>query len=333
MRLAAALCPCLALLAGLATADVKTETISRVTLLSGIGTTEIRSATELQADKRLENQEMRMVGGIGGAFAGKPRATATVTRLDRELYWDIIHANKTYSERPLIAPAEPAGSREARGEAESQESSKSPYRIKKTDLKVNKTGQSRDINGFPCTEYVMTMEVVLEDTASKGTVTQLMTTDMWTTPLTDELKASQAAEADFSRRLAAKAGVTATPTEPDRLGAGMFTTMYGVDPQEAAAQMEKVSREMAKIEGYPVVTDLKWQVKDDSSQAREPEPEPEPSGGISGMLANRIAQKMAPKKSEQDVLFSSYYELRSVAVGTLPDADFEVPAGYKKVQK
>jgi hypothetical protein len=259
--------------------------------------------------------------------------TAIVTRLDKELYWDITHANKTYSERPLTAPAEPAKAGDARGDAKGQQSGKPPYRIKKTELKVNKTGQSKDINGFLCTEYMITMEVVLEDTASKGTVTQLMTTDMWTTPLTDQLKASRDAEADFNRRLAAKAGVTISPAETDRLGAGMFTTMYGVDPQEAATQMEKASREMAKIEGYAVVTDLKWQIKGDSAQARKPEPEPEPSGGISGMLANKIAQKIAPQKSEPDVFFSSYYELKSVAVTTLPDADFEVPAGYKKVQK
>jgi len=76
--------------AGLAVADLKTETLTRASILTGIGTTEVNSVNEHQGDKRAENQASKMAGGIGGAFAGKPRTTADVTRLDKSVSLDAV---------------------------------------------------------------------------------------------------------------------------------------------------------------------------------------------------------------------------------------------------
>jgi hypothetical protein len=316
---------------GLAVADLKTETLTRASLLTGIGTTETKSVNEYQGDKRADNQTFKIVGGIVGALAGKPQSKVAVTRLDKDVIWDLNPANKTYTERPIAFPTE----QELKGETkQSGPGQRPPYRVVKSELKVTKTGAAKDINGFACQEYLLTWEVVLEDTASKGQVTQLMTVDMWNTPLTDQLKQAQEIEAEFNRKLAQKMGVELSPDETQRLGLGMLTAMYGLDSKETAEKLAQVSKELSKIEGHSIVTEVKWQVKPDSTAPKKPEPEPQPSSSLGGLLANKIAQKIAPEKpkSEEGVIFASYLEVKSVSLDAAPDQDFEIPAGYKKVE-
>jgi hypothetical protein len=319
------------LMAGPARADLKTETLTRASLLTGIGTTEIQSTTEYQGDKRATNQTSKMVGGVGGVFAGKPQTSVEITRLDKDLVWDLNPPKKTYTERPIALPAgtEVKGERRQSGPDQGR-----PYKIVKSELKVNKTGAKKDINGFPCVEYLVTWELVLEDTASKGTVTQVMTTDQWNTPLTDKLKQAREIEAEFSRNYAKKLGVGLSPEATDRLGAGMLTSMYGLDPKETAGKLEEVGKELAKVEGYPIVTEVKWQVKDDSAAAKRPEPEPEPAPrSLRGLIGKEIAKSMTPDKpKEEGVIFSSYLEVKSVSLDAIPETEFEVPDGYKKVE-
>ena len=317
---------------GLAVADLKTETLTRASLLTGIGTTETQSVNEYQGDKRADNQTFKMVGGIVGALAGKPQATVEITRLDKDLVWNLNPPKKTYTEKPIALPVDSGMKGEGKASGPDQ---RPPYKIVKSELKVSKTGAAKDINGFACVEYLITWELVLEDTASKGQVTQLMTTDLWNTPLTDKLKQARGIEAEFSRKLAEKLGLGLSPEETDRLGAGMLTAMYGLDPKETAAKLEQVGKELAKVEGYSIVTEVKWQVKNDSTAEKKPEPKPEPEQpptSLSGLLANKLAPKPASKPKDEGVIFSSYQEVKSVSLDAVPEPDFEIPTGYKKVE-
>ena len=317
------------LTAGPAVADLKTESFTRASMLTGLGSTEVSAVTQYQGDKRAEDNTMKMVGGIGGMLAGKPQTSLEITRLDKDVVWDLNPPKKTYTERPVALPAGTETKAERRRSGPEQK----PYKIVKSEIKVTKTGATRTINGFACTEYLITWELVLEDTASKGKVTQVMTTNLWNTPLTDQLKKAQAIEAEFNKKLAQKLGVGLSPEESDRLGAGMLTSMYGLDPKETAGKMEEVGREMAKVEGYPIVTEVKWQVKNDSAAAKKPEPESEPPPtSIGGLIASKLAPKPSASQN-QDVVFSSYHEVKSVSLDPVPETAFEIPDGYKKVEK
>jgi hypothetical protein len=317
---------------GLAVADLKTETFARASMLTGLGSTEISTVTQYQSDKRAENQTSKMVGGIGGMFAGKPQTSVEITRIDKDLIWEVNPPKKTYTERPIALPA----GTETKADRRQSGPEQKPYKIVKSELKVTKTGAAKDINGFACKEYLITWEVVMEDTASKGKVTQVMTTDLWDTPLTDQLKKAQAIEAEFSKKLAKKLGIGLSPEAASQLGAGMLTSMYGLDPKETSGKLEDVRKEMAKVEGYPIVTEVKWQVKNDSA-ARKPEPKEEPEEpptSLGGLIGNKIAKSIAPSKpKEEGVMFSSYQEVKSISLDAVPETTFEVPDGYKKVEK
>ncbi len=314
---------------GLAVADLKTETFTRASMLTGMGSTEISAVTQYQGDKRADDNTTKMVGGVMGALAGKPQSSVEITRLDKDVVWDLNPPKKTYTERPIALPA----GTEAKGERKQSGPEQKPYKIVKSDVKVNKTGATKAINGFACSEYLITWELVLEDTASKGQTTEVMTTDLWNTPLTDQLKKAQAIETEFSQKLAQKLGVGLSPEESDRLGAGMLASMYGLDANETAGKLEEVGKEMAKVEGYPIVTDVKWQVKNDST-AKKPEPKEqpeEPPTSLSGLLASKLAPKPA-NPQDAGVMFSSYHEVKSVSLDAVPEATFEVPTDYKKVE-
>ncbi|MBN2464854.1 hypothetical protein JXD38_04435 [candidate division WOR-3 bacterium] len=320
------------LMVGSALADLKMETFTRASMLTGLGSTEANAVTQYQGDKRTEENTTKMVGGIGGVFAGKPQTSVQITRLDKDLVWDLNPPKKTYTERPIALPT----GTETRAERRQSGPEQKPYKIVKSEIKVTKPGATKTINGFACTEYVITWEVVMEDTASKGKVTQVMTTDLWNTPLTDQLKKAQAIEAEFNRAYTKKLGVELAPEETDRLGTAMLTSMYGLDPKETAGKMDEVAKEMAKVEGYPIVTEVKWQLKDDSTAKKpEPEPESEPAPrSLRGLIGKEIAKNIVPAKpKDEGVVFSSYQEVKSVSLDAIPETAFEIPDGYKKVEK
>jgi hypothetical protein len=133
-----------------------------------------------------------------------------------------------------------------------------------------------------------------------------------------------------------KLGVSLSPEEANQLGAGMLTSMYGLDAKETAGKLKEVGKEMAKIEGSPIVTEVKWQVKNDST-ARKPEPKEEPEEpptSLGGLIGNRIAKSMTPDKpKEEGVMFSSYHEVKLVSLDAVPETDFEIPAGFKKIEE
>jgi hypothetical protein len=319
----------IATLAAVGEAGVTIERFSRTGLLAGLGTMESSERVGLQADKRVTDSESKIVGGILGLLGGGASKTGQITRLDRDSIWQLDHKAKTYSVQPIRFPSdsEIAG---ANVQAESK-GEKPNWRVRRSELKVEKTGGEKDINGFPCVEYLLTWTMVLEDTVKKDSVVQVMTTREWTTPLTNALKAAKAAEEAFNAKLYKKMGVSVSTEEMQNYGGALLTTTYGLDSRETAQKMAQVNAELAKVSGYPIVTEVQWRVKGDSSEAVEPE-EPQPrSGGLSGMLSRKITDAVAPKpqKSGQDLLFSSYSELKSVKLEDLPADRFEVPAGYK----
>jgi hypothetical protein len=322
--------------AGLALGDVSLTTLTRFSLPANTGTMEATMTSEYQGDKRNETGTTKMVGGLLGALAGKPNDVAQVTRLDKEVIWDIDNKGKSYTEKPLNEIEKAGSSVEVKTEGSGTPPSK--YRITKADVSVKTTGQEKTINSFPCKEHVITFELVMEDTATKKTLSQVMTTDMWMTPLTEALRKAQAAQDSFNLKLAKKSGVQVAAQGNNQMGAEALVAAYGLDPAVTAAKMQEVSREMEKIKGYPVVMDLKWQLKGDSTPAAktEEEPEEEPAQAPTGLggLMGKLTAKITPQapKSEPDVLFTSYVEVKAVSVSDIAAERFEVPAGYKLVK-
>jgi hypothetical protein len=160
----------------------------------------------------------------------------------------------------------------------------------------------------------------------------------WTTSETDVIKQAEAEEAAFNKAYVAKLGLNVEPEKAEMMGMAYLMTL-GVNRQEFAAKLQSFSAEMAKIQGYPIITDVKWAVADSSKsapQAVAPEREPEKDRfglpDLSGIISNKISDKVVSKTSaaEAGTVFSTYIEVKAISTGAASDARFEVPAGYKK---
>ena len=337
------------LLTGAGFADVRIETLSRVSMLAGIGDLEVSSKTEYQGDKSYRISNSRFVGGVMGAVAGGYTNSAEITRVDKGLAWEIYHGDATYYERPLVAPSYGQyGGGEASAEAKTE--SRGKYEVTNTELSVEHTGEKKDINGFPCEQHVVTYIVDMKDTEEGTELSQQMTADIWVTPMTDKLKKAQKAQTGFHKALLEYLGLDASPQDMERLGMNMMTSMYGVDPDDAQKRLNEVADELASIEGYPIVTDVKWKVVADEEEEPEPEPEvkeekqsggfpfPTSKGAMRGLVAKKIAgeimeQAETKEPTEPEYLFTSRYEVKSVSVDDLPKTDFEIMEGYTPVTK
>jgi hypothetical protein len=312
-------------------ADATKTTFSRTKMVGGLVTTEATTIADFRPDMKCTDDVVRVISVI----APKPTHTGKIIRLDKELIWDINHDNKTYTEGPL---KHPEGSVKVETKVEGSGSPPADrYRVVSSEFSVKKFDSTKTINDFLCTHYLAVWKLTVEEIATRNKSTSTMTMDEWTTPETDVIRQADADEAAFNRAYMTKLGLNVEPQKAEMMGMAYLMTL-GINQQEFAAKMQSFSAELAKIQGYPIVTDVKWTVADSSRPAQTAVPEREPEKGrfglpnLSGIISNRVADKVTDRVTEAQTgpVFSAYVEVKAISVAAVSDTRFEVPAGYKK---
>ena len=115
----------------------------------GMGAFEGATTRKYQGEKMWDSSSSKFTGAILSRFAGGSES-ATITRVDKGVYWILDPKNKTYVERPIEA-----FKRDETGK-EGQAQEKPRVRVTKSEFSVKKTGASETIKGFPCEEYLVT---------------------------------------------------------------------------------------------------------------------------------------------------------------------------------
>jgi hypothetical protein len=316
------------LAARLLQADVTKQTYVKLKTASGMFASEQTSTTAIRPNMKTDDELTSVSAVVGKRSLHQGR----ITRLDKDVCWDLDHGAKTYRESEIKLP-------EFKGkidtEVEGKPDTTRNYRIVKSEFTVKKLDSARTINSFLCNGYVGTWTLVVEEIKTKKQSASIMTLTMWTTTPTDAIKQVQAEEAAFDKAYLAKLKADAAPEQSTMMGAEYLMTL-GMTDTEMREGLKKAGEEMAKIQGYPIVTEIKWEVPVDTSARKKSESEPESrdqSGlpNISGMLNKALEKKFAPNPAEAGVVFSSYLEVKSIKVDPVPDKDFEVPEGYKKL--
>jgi hypothetical protein len=319
----------LALPALLLYADATKETFVRVKMFGGMATTEVTAKTEYRPTMKAEANTTKLIALV----SPKPQHLGEITRLDKELIWQLNHDNKTYAEGPLKLP-EAKTKAETKTEGSGSTDTAQKYRIVSSEFSVKKLDSTKTINGFTCAGYLATWTLVVEEIATKNRSTTTMYLKEWTTPETDVIKQAEAQEAAYNKAYLAKLGVTVSPGQSSMMGMEYLMTL-GMKPEDVAAHWKGYSAELAKIQGYAIISDLKWTVVDSAkSKASTPEREPERGAfgmpNLSGIISNKIADKLT--SPEPNTVFAAYTEIKSISVSALPDKDFEVPENYKKIE-
>jgi hypothetical protein len=321
-------------------ADVATETFAKINMMGGLGNIESSTKTEIKGLKKSDDATVKITGGIMGALAGKPQRQVTITRLDKDVIWNVDHPKKSFTETPITSlESLPKATQEMKGEKKAE---KPEYEIIKSDFSVKNTGNKKDINGFPCSEYVANWILELMKIETKEKTKSTMTITLWTTPKNDLIKGFEKQENEFNQQLMDKMGMKISPDEMKRFGTEFITSMFTMNQEDVNKKMVNLKDELQKIEGYPIVNEISWTLEGDSTKARQEEMTKEeeetekPSGGLGGMLANALAKKgnKGEKKGtgETKPAFYSYIEVKSIKLNEIPEKEFDIPAGYKLVK-
>jgi hypothetical protein len=318
-------------------ADATVESSIKSSGFKGMGAFEGTSSRRYQGEKMWDSTSSKFTGAILSRVTGGSE-TATITRVDKGVYWALDPKNKTYVERPIEAVK--------MGETgkEKPEQEKSKVRVTKSEFSVKKTGASETINGFPCEEYLVTWLLEMEDMETKAKSRSTMTNNLWTTPETATIRKVQAEERAFHKAYAQKLGIQMSPEEAKQMGIEAFTAMSGASKEEIEKGFMKVREEMAKIKGYPIRTVVNWSVEGDKIEGAEKEEKassesssqtPTSVGGFLSGLSKGITQKVMKDKSstssqKEGATFSTTHEVKAIHADSVPAEVFEVPPGYSK---
>ena len=285
------------------------------------------------SDLNAEFEGKGLLGGLAGKTMFRSGHTGDFVDLAAMTTAQIDHKKKTYTVTPIEKWAETREEMKDAGQAEGAETEKkeSPIRIVKSEFKVEATGEARTINGFACKKYLALWTVEWENTETGDRGTDRLETATWTTPITADLQAAQAEEMAFAQAYMKAVGFDMKDLQRDVLGTQWLGLLAAFDPVNGQSTLkadpEKITREMAKIQGYPIVVDGKYFV---TPKYKKAESQPSTGGGLAGKVIGGLLKKKPNPEEENAPAVAFYTEITALSSAAVDPASVQVPAGYKR---
>ncbi len=350
-----------------ARADVTIQEKTVTTGLGGFGSGTSERTMVVAGDKSRSDEAFTYTGRFKTLVGSKPRASAEIVRLDKELVWSLEPDKKQYGEMTFAEMREAM----AKGMANAQAEMKKPENQKaqqqaEMDFKVDvqRTGKKDVINGFKAENVILTLTATPKDkkTGEKGAAGYKMTLDQWISNDTQ----GQSEMLAYYRKFAEKLGV-----DPQiKAMAGGLMAQYGDGVKQLAAKMKD-------LKGYPVRSTMTMgldmgltpeqqaqmakaqkDAKKEAAEQREKQDNREDAeaagsatrsalggnlkgalGGFLGHKASKAVEKKAEKGMTSDsddsgeVGFSFKATTDVIKMSTGPAAaSFDVPSDFKKVE-
>ncbi len=224
-----------------------------------------------------------------------------------------------------------------------------PQNVKMSfDVKVRKTGATKQVSGLDSKEAILTMTMTATDTQTQQSGNMAITNDMWMVP---EIPGYDQVR-DFYRRFALKMADATT------IGLGYdFSKMLAQNPGAGQA-LGQMAGEMQKLDGVPVMqvmrmgTTMNGQPLPAASEAPTPAEPAGPSkgdvakAGLGSALSSRLGgfgfgkkkqdpppeQNAAQPQPTSAILMETQITTSNFSSSPVDPTHFEVPAGYKLVQ-
>ena len=327
-----------------ATAVMETHLVSDG--LKGIFPFEGTIRTYTRADMHRGDSTIKGTGTVTRFLIGT-NAGSRIERLDKKLVYTLDAKEKTYTECPLKGCGSAVAERPARKEPEEKKAEKPgeadcKVKIASATFTVKQTGQKKSINSFDAEQYQTVWIVTMQDATARKTVSTL-NVDLWTTPTTPQLKEALALEQTYAKNLAnnlvsvATSGKTTevVPEEAAKVINAYISQL--LTPADRAAFL-KAGKELEKIKGYPVLTQLAWNLKGDACAGSQSDS----STGKSSTPASKddflssVTDFFTKKKTDEAMkdladkpIFSFTSEVKSHKVEPVHDSVFSPPKNYK----
>ena len=144
------------LLASTAAADVTIRETTVSEGLGGFGNGTTHRTMIVSGDVSRSEDEATYTGRFKTlAGGGKPRTSVSITRIDREVIWDLDPQKKTYTELTFAEMREMMAKGLARADEAGREADSKDAEMTFT-VDVRRTGAKQDVNGFPAEQVVVT---------------------------------------------------------------------------------------------------------------------------------------------------------------------------------
>ena len=240
------------------------------------------------------------------------------------------------------------------------------------DVSVKNTGASKEINGLTAQEQLVTLQMHVTDPNAPPTqtnaVTYVITTNAWISPDPPEVKEIQDFDKRFGQKLMEGVDLSAFKAQMTQMhdmsqNPGM-SQMFASKPGSAEA-MAEMGKEMAKLQGTRVMEVTRMGGSgtgpagaQNSAQNSDSAPAAAPTnsnGSVSGMLGSALGssalgafhrKKAAQPASDttttttaadgtqttSTILMETTVQKSNFSQAPVSSSNFEVPAGFKKVE-
>jgi hypothetical protein len=315
--------------------------------LKGLFPFDTTTTTYTRAQMQREDDQTKGTGTFSKYIIGSTDE-ARIVRLDRKLVWTLDKKEKTYTECPLkgcggavAQQPKPAKKPEEQKPAE-KSAPECRMKIAKASFTVKPTGQKRAINGFDTEQYQVLWLVTLQD-PKKRESTSSLGVDVWTAAYTQPLKDAMAVEAAYAKSFAGALASVATggqktqvvPEEAAQIINGYLAQI--LTPADRAAFL-RAGKELDKIKGYPVLTELAWNFGGEAcaeEQKAGEEGASTPTGkgdllsSVTGFFAKKKTDEMAREMAGKPILSFSH-EVRQHRVDGIHDSVFSPPRNFAR---
>ena len=340
------------LMVGTALSDVTVQRLVKSGGFGGFGAFETTEKLMISGDKECTKGTTKFSGKFSSLMNKGAKEATSITRLDKELIWNLDSDKKTYTEltfEQMRKMMESMGSLGGLLNPMRADSLRKAMEKLSSTVEVNKTGEKKTISGLECERVILTLQSEIKDTIQAVTDTTWVKNDLWMAPIdkvSSELR-------NFDLKMA------------EKLGFAEGGPMAGLLNQYADA-MKKLQDKLKELNGYPLASTFsivttthaqdkakaEAQVKDTTGQqtAQEEEtPTTEQKGVKSalGGLFKKKAKEETKKKEEQKqkeeqekakapqgpkTVLEMTTETQSISTSGVDASLFEIPAGYKKVE-
>lgn len=311
------------------------------------------TTTRINGIKEREDKENRAKGSgiINNAIAKiflKSGSEGEITDLNKMLIYKMDNKKKVYQVIPIEKYEEPvndesnsenvsSSGEETQKQDQSDQKEDNDVKLIRQEFKVEKTNESKKINGFDCNRYTILWLTEWQNTNTKETTTDSLFTNVWTTPMNGNIKQVQNDESAFNEAYMKKLGINLTDQQKELLGTEWISLLNKMKPADKSANQNDMSKvdysQMNKIKGYPVVIDGRFfeilPQKEESKKEEKTKPK-RSVRGMFGRLAKKVIKKKLtqPKQTGPDLHF--YTEVLELKPVSLDESVFQVPNDYKK---
>jgi len=311
-------CSLLALSAAPALADVKTRDKGQVKFEGMLGTMMRMFGGKALAEGIVSTNAVK-----GNRKATLNELTGRIVDLGEQKVYDLDMKKKTYTVttfeelRQKIREAQERAAKQAKEapkEAGEPAQPSGTERQVEFDFDVKETGQTRSIAGYDAKQVIMTVTVREKGKTLEENGGVVLTADSWLGP---EIPAMTEL-ADFEMKY-----WKAIAPETALVSAEQMAAVAALYPMIKPA-MDRLNQEKVSLKGTPLATTMTFEGVKSKAQIDE-QSKSSSGGGLSGMLARKIAKKDDRPRATIFTMNSETLEI-ATAVGA---TDVDIPAAFK----